>query len=186
MKRSLVCAALAASALAACGERADTPLVAEEILQLNAKANQVVIGLEHYVTEEGVRRARVVADTAFFLEDQTTVELRVMRVTFYDANGRVTSVLTARRGTYDWETTDMVAEEDVVVINPDEGRRIETSVMYYSRRDDRIWGDAPTKMIEVDGTVVEGSAFESNSSLDEVHLTSARLVKPVTQPQNEP
>lgn len=186
MIKAPVSALLAVPLLAACADRGETPLVAEEILQLNAQANQVVIGLEHNVASEGIRRAHVVADTAFFIEDQTIVELLVMQVTFFDATGQVTSILTARMGTYDWDTADMVAEEDVVVINPAEGRRIETSVMYYNRAEDRIWSDAPTQMYEADGTIVEGSAFESNSGLDEVQLTSARLVKPTAPSQNQP
>ena len=181
MDKRALAAVTVATALVACGEGSEAPVVAEEILQLNAEANQVVIGLEHYVASEGIRRAHVVADTAFFLENKSIVELRVMQVTFFDATGRVTSILTSRRGTYDWDSSDMEAEENVVVLNPREGRRIETSVMYYNRAEDRIWSDAPTKMFEADGTIVEGSAFESNSGLDEVNLTSARLIRPGAQ-----
>lgn len=171
--------------LVSCGDRGETPLVAEEILRLNSEAEQVVIGLEHYVTSQGIRRAHVLADTAFFLEGKSQVELRVMQVTFYNALGEVSSILTSRNGTYDWDTGDMVATDDVVVVNPKEGRRIETSVMYYERANDRIWGDAPTKMFESDGTVIEGTAFESTSSMEVVDLTSARMVKPGAESQGE-
>lgn len=178
-------AALALSGTVACGEDGETPLVAEDILQLNAEANQVVIGLEHYVTTGGVRRAHIVADTAFFLEDKSLVELRVMQVTFYDARGQVSSILTARDGTYDWSSGDMIAERDVVVLNPREERRVETSVMHYDSAEERIWSDAATKMFESDGTVVEGTAFTSDSGMDQVELTSARLVKPAARPTDE-
>jgi LPS export ABC transporter protein LptC len=171
--------------LYACGDGGDAPLVAEEILRLNSEANQIVIGLDHYVTSEGIRRAHVEADTAFFLENQALVELRIMKVTFYNAMGEVTSILTSREGTYEWDTGNMVAETDVVVRNPVEGRRIETSILYYERAADRIWSDAATKMIEADGTVVEGTAFESNSRMDQADLTSARLVRPGTETRSE-
>jgi LPS export ABC transporter protein LptC len=177
--------ALLALGLGACGDGGDAPLVAEEILRLNSEANQVVIGLDHYVTSEGIRRAHVEADTAFFLEDKALVELRVMKVTFYNAMGEVTSILTSREGTYEWDSGNMVAQTDVVVRNPVEGRRIETSILYYDRAADRIWSDAPTQMIEADGTVVEGSAFESNSRMDQADLTSARLVRPAGETQSE-
>lgn len=175
-ERLLVLSVLAA--ISACGESSEPPLVAEEILQLNTEASQVAFGLDHYMTEEGVRRARVQADTAFYIEDRTLIELHGMEVWFYDQDGRVTSILTSREGTYDWNTGDMTAEGDVVVLNPEEGRRIETSIMHYDRMDDRIWGDEFTRIIEQDGSVVEGAAFETDSRMDEVDLTSMRVVRP--------
>jgi hypothetical protein len=50
---------------------------------------------------------------------------------------------------------------------------------------DRIWGDEPVTMIEADGTVVEGTAFETNSRMDRVDLTSSRIVRPASQSQRE-
>ncbi|UCC72692.1 MAG: LPS export ABC transporter periplasmic protein LptC [Gemmatimonadota bacterium] len=171
--------------LMSCAEGGEPPLVAEEILQLNPEANQVVFGLEHFVATGGIRRALVEADTAFFLEGRSLVELRELHVTFYNANGEETSVLTAREGTYDWDNGDMTAKTDVVVVNRAEGRRIETSVLYYHRDEDRIWSDEPTKMIEADGTVIEGTAFESDSRMEQIDLTDPRLTRPGSQPAVE-
>jgi LPS export ABC transporter protein LptC len=165
----------------ACGERGEPPLVAEEILQLNPDANQVVFGLEHYVTADGIRRALVEADTAFFIEGRPVVELRVVRVTFYNEDGEETSVLTSQEGTYDWDNGDMTARTDVVVVNRAEGRRLETSVLYYLRPEDRIWSDEHTTMIEADGTIIEGTAFESDSRMEQINLDSPRLTRPGTQ-----
>jgi LPS export ABC transporter protein LptC len=183
LRRFLVVACLAA--LVACGDSGEPPLVAEDVLSLNEEANQVVFGLEHWVTSEGVRRARVEADTAFFIEDRAQVELRVMRVVFFDAAGDTTSILTSERGTYYWNTQDMIAEQNVVVVDPTDGSRIETSILNYNRGEDRIWGDQPAKMWESDGTVTEGTAFETNSRMDRVTLTSPRMVRPGTQPQRQ-
>ncbi len=168
-----------------CGEGGEPPLVAEEILQLNPDANQVVFGLEHYVAADGIRRALVEADTAFFLEGQPIVELRVLRVTFYNVDGEETSVLTAREGTYDWDNGDMTASIDVIVENRAEGKRLETSVLYYLRPEDRIWSDKPTTMIYPDGTIIEGTAFESNSKMEQIDLDSPRVTRPGAQPPPE-
>ena len=167
--------------LVACSESGEPPLVAEEILQLNPRANQVVFGMDHYMAVEGIRRAHVKADTAFFIEDESLVELRVMEVTFFDAQGDTTSVLTAREGTYDWNTGNMTANIDVVVVNPRENRRVETSALNYDTSLDRIWGDQPTTITEADGTVIEGTAFETNSRMDRVDLTSMHIVRPGTR-----
>jgi hypothetical protein len=151
--------------LLACGESGEPPLVAEEILQLNPEANE--------------------ADTAFFLEGRPVVELRVLRVTFYNIAGEETSVLTSLEGTYDWDNGDMTARNDVVVVNRAEGRRLETSVLYYLRPEDRIWSDEPTTMIQADGTIIEGTAFESDSRMEQINLDSPRMTRPGTQPPPE-
>jgi LPS export ABC transporter protein LptC len=188
LRQILVVACL--SALTACGDSGEPPLVAEDALSLNEEANQVVFGLEHWVTREGIRRARIMADTAFFIEERAQVELRVMHVVFFDVAGDTTSILTSAKGTYHWNTQDMVAEEDVVVVNPSDGSRIETSVLYYNRGEDRIWGDQSAKMWKSDGTVVEGTSFETNSRMDDVVIGGAsvrRAGQPSgQQPQREP
>ncbi|MGD2217364.1 MAG: LPS export ABC transporter periplasmic protein LptC [Gemmatimonadales bacterium] len=169
----------------ACGESGEPPLVAEEILQLNPDANMVMFGLESYVTAGGIRRALVEADTAFFLEGRPIVELRGVRVTFYNEDGEETSVLTSREGTYDRDNGDMTAKEDVVVVNRAEGRRLETSVLYYLRPEDRIWSDKPTTLIEADGTIIEGTAFTSDSRMEQINLDNLRITRPGTQPPPE-
>lgn len=173
-----------AGLLCACEEAGQESVVTPELLDL--KTNQLVIGLETYVTTQGVRKAHLVADTAHFIEDSTLVDLVEVRVTFYGANGDVSSVLTARRGNYDWDSGNMVGREDVVVLDPEEGRRVETSVMYYDRQEERIWSDAPTRVFEADGTEIEGTSFESDPSLDEIDLESARLVRPGARSGTEP
>lgn len=181
----MIAAICLASCLLACGESGEPPLVAEEVLQLNPEADQVVFGLEHYVTANGIRRALVEADTAFFLEGRPIVELRVLRVTFYDVDGEETSVLTSREGTYDWDNGDMTARTDVVVVNRAEGRRLETSVLYYLRPEDRIWSDEHTTMIEADGTTIQSSYFESDSRMEQINLDPIRLTRPGAQPPPE-
>ncbi len=170
----------------ACRESGEPPLVAEEILALNPEANQVGFGVVHYMANEGIRRARVTADTAFYIEDKTLIDIRIMEVVFFDGQGDTTSILTAREGTYDWNTGNMTAKTDVVVVNPREGRTVETSVLYYESSADRIWGDQPTTITQADGTVIEGTAFETTSRMDQVDLTSMHIVRPGTQrPERE-
>ena len=167
--------------VASCGEAGEAPLVAEDILQLNSRANRVAMGLVHYVTSEGIRRARIEADTAFFIEDIAMVELRAMEVTFYDDDGNETTVLTAREGTYDWDTGDMTATYDVVIIKREEGKRIEAPEMSYDRARDRIWSDEHTTMYQADGTVIEGTSFVSDSGMELVELDEPRVVRQSSQ-----
>src|SRR5256885_487806 len=79
-------------------------------------ADQVHFGMSHYVTNMGVQRAQVRADTAYFYSPSQTAELRNVDITFYDVRGAQTSTLTSREGTYHWRGGDMEGRGDVVVI----------------------------------------------------------------------
>ena len=65
-------------------------------IQLADSADQTLIGMTHNVTQDGVQRARVRADTAYFFNAVQQAELRAVHVTFYDVMGRETSTMTAR------------------------------------------------------------------------------------------
>lgn len=182
--RTIAALCLAFSPLA-CGEGGEPLLVAEDVLQLNPDAYMVMFGFESYVTADGIRRARVEADTAFWLESRPIVELRGLRVTFYNEEGEETSVLTSREGTYDRDNGEMTAKEDVVLEKIAEGRRLETSVLYYLPPEDRIWSDKPTTLIDANGTIIEGTAFESDSKMEQIDLDSLWLTRPGTQPPPE-
>src|ERR1700741_3411919 len=80
--------------------KSGTPVTATQAVL--DSADQVLVGMSHYVTEEGVLRARVRADTAYFFSNTQRAELRAVHVTFYDATGRSTSTLTSKEGTHHW------------------------------------------------------------------------------------
>lgn len=163
-------------ALAACAPGDPGPVAEAALLRL--QCDQLMVGLEHFLAADGVRRARVVADTACFLEDRATVGLHRVRVTFYDAVGAPSSTLTSDSASYDWLAGDMHAVGNVVVVDAETGRRVETSVLYYERAKEEIWSDQATTMTEPDGTVVEGTGFRSSSGLERVEMENARLTRP--------
>ncbi|HRZ10596.1 MAG TPA: hypothetical protein P5319_11975, partial [Gemmatimonadales bacterium] len=50
-------------------------------------ADQTLIKVRHYITRDGVQKSLVEADTAYYYEGSQSFELRVVTVTFYDADG---------------------------------------------------------------------------------------------------
>ena len=129
-------------------------------VQTPDSADQVLEGFSHYVTNEGVLRSRVEADTAFFYEPTQITELHKIKVVFYDLKGAESSTLTALRGTYRWQDGSMEARGNVVVVSPD-GRRLATQLLRY---------DNATNLISTDrhftfdrGTEhLEGNSFRSD------------------------
>ena len=140
-------------ALAAC--KSGTPVTATQAAL--DSADQVLIGMTHYVTEAGVQRARVRADTAYFFSATQRAELRNLHVTFFDAIGIATSTLTAREGTHYWRTGDMEARGNVVVVRNKDGGTMRTEEMHYNQARNEVTSDkafvfdAPDRHIEGEG-----------------------------------
>jgi len=124
--------------LLACGGGGAQPTATQAVLD---SADQVLLGMTHYVTETGLQRARVQADTAYFFSNTQTAELRKVHVTFYDAHGAETSTLTAREGTYHWRTQDMEGRGNVVVVRNSDGGTLHTETMRYSQSRNEVTSD---------------------------------------------
>jgi len=135
-------------------------------------ADQVIVGLTHYLTVDGIRRARLEADTAYFFQGAQTAEMLNLKVTFYSPQGAETSTLTSREGTYRWRTQDMEARIDVVAVTPD-GRRLMTSRLQYDRTTDKIIGPEPYTFVTPDREG-SGESFISDPDFREVTTTRAR------------
>ena len=123
-------------------------------------ADQVLIAMSHYVTEQGVQRARVRADTAFFFSPTQSAELRNVHITFYDLRGAETSTLTAKEGTYRWRTGNMEARGSVLVVRTD-GATLRTEVLRYFQAKNEVSSDKPF-VFDEPNRHVEGDGFTSD------------------------
>jgi LPS export ABC transporter protein LptC len=124
-------------------------------------ADQVLIDMTHYVTNDGVVRARVRADTAFFYQSAQQAEMRSVHITFYDTDGRETSTMTAREGTYHWSSGDMEGRGNVVVVGAGDGRTLRSEVMRYRQATNQVSSDKPF-VFDGPGRHVEGEGFTSD------------------------
>src|SRR5687768_12813062 len=119
---------LAALMLVACNEKKALPTARRSALA--DSADQVMYPAKFSLTQQGVSRARLIADTAYFFEDNTRVELDGVNATFFNAVGVKDAVLTSERGTYITRLGNMLARKNVVVLSED-GRRLTTQELLY-------------------------------------------------------
>ena len=143
--------------LAACQGGA-RPTAMQSVLD---SADQVLIGMTHYVTETGLQRARVRADTAYFFSASQSAEMRNVHITFYDVTGNESSTLTAREGTYHWRTGDMEGRGNVVVVTKD-GRTLKSDVMRYTQGRNEVSSDKPFVFQGPGGQHIQGEGFTSD------------------------
>ena len=145
------------------------------IVALADSADQIVFGVVHNITSDGVLKARIEADTAFFYEGTQTYDLRQLTAVFFSLQGAVASTLTAAEGTYETRTGNMEARIGVVGVTPD-GRRLTTSILQYSKLSNRLTGPEPF-VFDAPDRHLEGDGFTADLDFSDIRATgiSGRL-----------
>lgn len=153
---------------AACSDAGEPPTR----LAAPDSADQVLYGMTHHVTIDGVLRAQLDADTAYVYQNAQTADLVGVRVEFLSPRGTVSSTITADSGMYDFRGRDMEARGNVVAVTPD-GRRLTTSILRYNRRIEEISGPAPF-VFDAPDRHLEGSAFTADPEFSNVRAVEPR------------
>jgi LPS export ABC transporter protein LptC len=165
---------LAALVLAACGQEATVPTQKDRLAELNV--DMVIHGYRHAVTDEGVRKAVMQGDTAYFRDTDSKVDLRGVKLDFFnETTGATSGTLTSRTGEYDMRTGAMTARGNAVLtLQGAEGTRtISSEELHYDVQGDRIWSDKPTVMKEGAREVL-GTSFESDAKFQNVRVQTPR------------
>jgi LPS export ABC transporter protein LptC len=122
------------------------------------------------LTDQGLQRAHVDADTAYFFDDNNRMELQGVHATFFTVTGAKDAVLTSRHGTTNTRTNNMIARKDVVVVSED-GRRLTTQELMYNQQKNEISSDSAFVMTEPNRRL-EGVGFRSDPNMKNIQILS--------------
>ena len=168
-RRVLALAGLAG--IAGCGGGGGHPTAT---VQAPDSADQVLVGFSHYLTDDGIRRSRVEADTALFFEDTQLTMLRHVRAVFYDKTGVEASTLSADSAAYRWQDGSMNAGGHVLLVAPD-GRRLQTSRIRYEQPTNQIMTDQHF-ILDRGSEHLEGDGFRADPDFKNVAVSKPRGV----------
>ena len=163
-------AALVLGALAvttAC-QKPETPKTAAAAKGIDPLADQVVFGSRTLVTDRGLMRAEVLSDTSLFYDDNTRMEMRVVRAIFFNSSGAKDAVLTSRKGRYMTRDGVLEARGDVV-INTVDGRRLTSPMVRFDQRVNQISSDSAFVLTE-DGREASGIGFVSDPDMNNIRI----------------
>jgi LPS export ABC transporter protein LptC len=166
VRAARIAATFAIAGVAACSSKKQPPVATHS--PLADSADQVMYGARFNLTDKGLQRAQLEADTAYFFEDNTRIELEPVHTTFYTATGAKDAVLTAQRGTYNSRTTSMLARKNVVVVSED-GRRLTTPELRYNQQMNEISSDSAFVMTEPNRRL-EGIGFRSDPNMKNIQI----------------
>lgn len=176
-------------ALVACGRGQHNPSAPHN--PLADSADQVVFGARSKMTDGGVSKSDLYADTAYFFDDNTRIEMRGhVMVTFFTDVGAKNAVLTSKEGTYNNRTGNMEARGNVVV-NTVDGRHLTTSILKFNQTRNEISSDS--SFVTTDSTRrLTGIGFTSDPNMNNIHCFKAcsglggQVVLPSNQAANAP
>jgi LPS export ABC transporter protein LptC len=159
-----------AGVLIGCDDRAQPPVVGHA--SLADSADQVMYKAQFNLTDAGLSRAELTADSAFFFDENTRVELRNVATTFFTTTGARDAYLTSRRGTYNSRRGDMVARDSVIVVT-EEGRRLVTPELKYDQALNQISSDSAFVLTEP-GRSLSGVGFRSDPNMQNVRILKTK------------
>ena len=166
-----LCACIGVSAFA-CDDTQGPPVASVSLLPDSAE--QMLIGVTFLLTDAGVRRANVRADTLFMYDDNTREELRQIRAVFFTPEGEQDAVLTALTGMHNSRLGTMEARGDVVVVSK-EGETLNSPHLRYDPNRNEISSDSAFTLTEGE-RVTKGVGFVSNPDMTNMRILAAASV----------
>jgi LPS export ABC transporter protein LptC len=162
MRRLLAVMAIAAVAAAGCSRQGSTPPV-KPGASLADSAEQVMLNVRSLLTDRGVQRGEMFADSAYIFDDNTRFELRKVRATFNTSTGVKDGTMTGDRGRYNLRQ-QLLEGFGHVVITTNDGKRLTSPHVRYSQASNEVSSDSAFTMVEA-GRTVSGIGFRSDPQL---------------------
>lgn len=166
-------AMLAVGLAGACSDVRSTAGAAQTTDPILDSADQVAYGFRTLVTDAGLLRAEVFADTALFLEQNTRVSLRGVHGEFFGATGAKEATLSAHRGNLDTRTNILEAWGNVVITSVD-GRVLKSPMVRFEQSKNQVMSDSAFVLTEPGEKEISGIGFRTDPSLNAVQVLKVR------------
>ncbi|HEX6051092.1 MAG TPA: LPS export ABC transporter periplasmic protein LptC [Gemmatimonadaceae bacterium] len=127
-------------------------------------ADQLMYGVRASLTNAGVLRGLLTADSMLSLDAATRFELRGVRIEFTSTLGRPLGTLTAGEATYWLARSTVETRGKVTVVSDTSGRRIEGAWVRYNTIENQLASDSPF-VAEGRGGRLTGVGFTSDPGL---------------------
>lgn len=132
-------------------------------------ADQVAFGFRTLLTDAGLLRAEIFADTALFLDQSTRAALRQVHGEFFGATGAKEATLSARLGKFDTRAKALEAWGDVVITSVD-GRVLKTPMIRYDQVRNLVTSDSSFVLTEPGEREIRGIGFRSDPNLSALQV----------------
>jgi LPS export ABC transporter protein LptC len=160
-------AAALAVAVAACTSKGAAPPVAQHA-SLADSAEQVMLNVRTLLTQGGVQRGEMFADSAYIFDENTRFELRKVRATFNTVTGTKDGTMTGDRGRYNTQQ-QLLEGFGHVVITTNDGKKLTSPHVRYNQAINEVSSDSAFTMVEP-GRTISGIGFRADPQLNHVTI----------------
>ncbi len=172
MKTRLLSLALLAFVLAGCKRHGNEPQASSEFPKL--PSDYVLVSVKHYLTDEGIRRGTLNADTGYVYVDSAKFHLKKVHLLLYNEQGQQAADLVSRTGDLDQRTNAMTARGNVVLVaTGGAAQRIETEELHYDPNNHKIWSTVSSRITQTDG-VVTTRGFSADDQIRNIQMNAVR------------
>jgi LPS export ABC transporter protein LptC len=164
-RQTLVALALAALGIAACSRQGTAPPVKSGNSMADS-AEQVMLNVRSLLTDKGIQRGEMFADSAYIFDDNTRFELRKVRATFNTSTGVKDGTMVGDRGRYNLRQA-LLEGFGHVVITTNDGKRLTSPHVRYNQAINEVSSDSAFTMVD-GGKTISGIGFRSDPQLNHV------------------
>ena len=150
---------------AGCSRKGSAPPV-QSRMTLADSAEQVMFNVRALLTDRGVQRGELFADTAYIFDENTRFELRKVRTTFNTATGVKDGNMSADRGRYSIRQQVLEGFGNVVIVT-NGGKRLTSPQLKYMQSINEVSSDTSFTLVEP-GRTVSGIGFKADPQLTHV------------------
>lgn len=165
MRRALVMLAVASITIAGCSKQGHAPPV-KSGRSMADSAEQVMLNVRSLLTDKGIQRGEMFADSAYIFDDNTRFELRKVRATFNTSSGVKDGTMSGDRGRYNLREQVLEGFGNVVITTND-GKRLTSPHVRYSQAMNQVSSDSAFTMVEA-GRTLSGIGFRADPQLNHV------------------
>jgi LPS export ABC transporter protein LptC len=153
---------VALGASAGCRRQGSAPPV-KGPASLADSAEQVLSKVHTLLTDHGVQRGELFADSAYVFDETTRFELRNVHATFNTATGQKDGDLRSDRGRYNLRQQILEGRGNVVITTT-EGKRLTSPQLRYNQAANEVSSDTSFTLVEP-GRTISGIGFRSDPQL---------------------
>jgi LPS export ABC transporter protein LptC len=155
---------------AGCSNQRSAPTVSAGA-SLADSAEQVMLNVRSLLTDRGIERGEMFADSAYIFDDNTRFELRKVRATFNTTTGVKDGTMSADRGRYNLRQQILEGFGNVVITTND-GKRLTSPQVRYNQLANEVSSDTNFTMVEA-GRTLSGIGFRADPQLTRLKVLRA-------------
>lgn len=169
-RAALTAVALLTAALVggAC-RKSNSPPIGTGKKSLADSADQIIFGQRTLITDRGLSRAEILADTSFFFDENTRIVMRKVNGTFFNSAGMKDAILTSEEGLYNSRFGVLEARGNVVITSLD-GRRLTSPMVHFDQRINQMMSDTTFVLTEPNGREIRGIGFKSDPDMTNIKI----------------